>query len=357
VKQAVAALAWPVLAGLLLALLILERGRPLPAPLPAPITSYAAAVREASPSVVNIYTSKVVRSQDSPWLRDPFFRNLFPPERRQREQVERSLGSGVIMSAEGYVVTNAHVIAGADEILVLLHDGRDALAQVVGSDPETDLAILRIEMPDIEAIKLAELERAQVGDVVLAIGNPLGFGHSVSQGIISALGRYGLDASTYEDYIQTDATINPGNSGGALVNTDGQLLGINTLIFTPNGASIGIGLAIPAHQALFVMRDLIAFGKVIRGWLGVSVQPLRSREPGQDLALGIIGVARDSPAWNAGIRAGDVITHINGDRVADPRTTMHRIALLRPGDAIDITLDRESGRLDLNVIIGTRPIS
>jgi serine protease DegS len=345
---------WPAIAGLLAALLILQR---LDAPGTllnghgAPPSSYADAVRVAAPYVVNIYTSKVVKSRKNPWLEDPYFRNFFPRERRQRDRIQRSLGSGVIMSREGHILTNAHVIAGADEILVLLYDGREALARPVGSDPETDLAVLRIDLPDVDPALLADSDRVRVGDVVLAIGNPLGYGHSVSQGIVSALGRYGLQANTYEDYIQTDAAINPGNSGGALINTRGELLGINTLI-----GSVGIGLAIPSNLALFVMNDLIQYGEVIRGWLGVSVQPLRAAdELSNQQALAVIAVGSGSPARKAGIQPGDIITHIDGEPVADGRVTMHRIALLRPGDSITVTLLRGAETLEILTMVGARP--
>jgi serine protease DegS len=340
---------WPAIAGLLAALLILERlddsARQNATPT---VDSYAGAVQVAAPSVVNIYTAKVVKSRRNPWLDDPYFRNFFPREQRQRERIQRSLGSGVIMSPEGHILTNNHVIAGADEIVVLLFDGREALATPVGSDPETDLAVLRIDMPEIQPARLADSNRIRVGDIVLAIGNPLGYGHSVSQGIVSALGRYGLQANTYEDYIQTDAAINPGNSGGALVNTRGELVGINTLI-----GSVGISLAIPANLALFVMGDLIQYGEVIRGWLGVSVQPLRSTEGGQ--ALAVVSVGAGSPAEKAGIRVGDIITAFDGEAVIDGQETMHRIAMLRPGDAVTVSLLRDGETREITALVGIRP--
>lgn len=347
-------IAWPSIAGVLAALLILqylqgdtrvlEIGKPEP-------DSYADAVQVAAPYVVNIYTSKVVTAQRNRWLEDPYFRNFFPQELRQRERIQRSLGSGVIMSAKGHILTNKHVIDGADEILVLLLDGREALATPIGSDPETDLAVLKIDLSDLTPAVLAEPQKQRVGDVVLAIGNPLGYGHSVSQGIVSALGRYGLQANTYEDYIQTDAAINPGNSGGALINTRGELLGINTLI-----GSVGIGLAIPSDLARFVMQDLIQYGEVIRGWIGVSVQLLQRSGPGApELALAVVGVARGSPADRSGIRPGDIITGIDDEAVIDGRVAMHRIAMLRPGDNVAVSLLRGTETLGYSIVVGARP--
>lgn len=335
---------WPAMAGVLAALLILQYGNNNSGVKTQTDTvdSYAGAVELASPSVVNIYTRKIVLSQDQP-------RNLSSPQ----ERVQQSLGSGVIMSDTGYILTNNHVIDGADQILVLLYDGREALATTVGSDPETDLAVLRIDLPNIQHAQVANAGELRVGDIVLAIGNPLGYGHSVSQGIVSALGRYGLQANRYEDYIQTDTAINRGNSGGALIDTQGRLLGINTLI-----GSVGISLAIPVNQALFVMNDLIEYGKVIRGWLGVSVQPLpmRTKDDGRvSQVLGVLGVSPESPAARANIQRGDIITHINGEPVTDGRLTMHRIALLRPGDHIDITLLRDGKTIDTNTVIGIQP--
>jgi len=354
---------WPAIAGLLAALLILDRWV-LPAGTAngpgadAPDT-YAPAVRAATPSVVNIYTLKVVTQRRSPLLGDSVFQRLIHPN-APRQRIERSLGSGVIMTAEGHILTNNHVIAGADEIQVMLHDGRSASAEVVGTDSATDLAVLKAELTDLQPITPGDSDTVQVGDVVLAIGNPLGFGHSVTQGIVSALGRYGLHLNTYEDYIQTDATIHLGNSGGALIDTKGRLLGINTLIYTPNSESeygttgIGISLAIPVNLATFVMQDLINYGEVIRGWLGVSVEPIRTLPAtavgGQ--ALEVKEVAADSPAQKAGVQVGDIITHIDGEPVRDGRLTMHKIAMLRPGDPVSITLLRNQQSFELRAVVG-----
>ena len=252
------------------------------------------------------------------------------------------------------------MIAGADAIQVLLQDGRSANAVVIGTDTATDLAVLKVDLPDLQPITLGDSNAARVGDVVLAIGNPLGFGHSVTQGIVSALGRYGLQPNVYEDYIQTDATIHLGNSGGALIDTRGRLLGINTLIYTGNSGGgstatgIGISLAIPVNLAVFIMQDLIDYGEVIRGWLGVSVEPVAVPQgDGKNLqVLAVVDVTADGPAQKAGVMRGDYITHIDGEAVKDGRLTMHRIALLRPGDSVDIAIRRGENTLDLRAVVG-----
>ncbi len=355
---------WPAITGLLAAVLILDRWvLPPGATLTrnnTEVSSYARAVKLASPSVVNIYTAKLVTATHNPLLTDRVIRR-FPSPQSQRQRVERSLGSGVIMSEEGYILTNNHVIAGADAIQVLLHDGRSARAVAVGADEASDLAVLKIELPGLQAMQPGDSNTARVGDIVLAIGNPLGFGHTVTQGIVSALGRYGLQASTYENYIQTDAAIHQGNSGGALIDTQGHLLGINTLTFAartqgPDAHSAsGISLAIPVDLALFVMHDLIQYGEVIRGWLGVRVNPVRKADAHnpQEQALMVIAVAQGSPAEKAGIEMGDIITHLDNEEVLDGRLTMHRIAMLRPGDTIAITVQRGQQSIDLKAVIGT----
>jgi serine protease DegS len=364
VKSALKFITWPAIAGLLAALLILERLVFSPGDIgrgnsPEPV-SYSRAVSAASPSVVNIYTATLVRPKRNPMLDDPFFRS-FAPAQSQRQRIEESLGSGVIMSEEGYILTNNHVISGADAIQVLLHDGRTTNAVVVGTDEATDLAVLQVKLPNLQPIEPGDSNNIRVGDVVLAIGNPLGFGHSVTQGIVSALGRYGLQPNTYEDYIQTDASIHLGNSGGALIDTRGRLLGINTLIYTTSNQAtntatgIGIGLAIPANLAVFVMRDLVEYGEVIRGWLGVRVEPVRRIDDTnpQGQALVVAAVTEGSPAQKAGIALNDIITHIDGETVLDGRLTMHRIALLRPGDKISITVQRNQQSIDLQAVIGS----
>ncbi len=357
-KQHLTLIVWPAIAGLLAALLILDRWvlTPSPAAPKAELepVSYAAAVREATPSVVNIYTAKLVLEGRRPLL------GRYSALPSQRQRIERSLGSGVIMTKHGHILTNNHVIAGADAIQVMLYDGRSANAVVIGTDSATDLAVLKVDLPDLQPITLGDSDSARVGDVVLAIGNPLGFGHSVTQGIVSALGRFGLQLNTYEDYIQTDATIHLGNSGGALIDTRGRLLGINTLIYTADNQAhsastgIGISLAIPESLAVFVMRDLINYGEVIRGWLGVSVEPVVAMPPagGRYQQLSVVEVAPGGPAQKAGIQVGDIITYIDGERVRDGRLTMHRIAMLRPGETVSITLQRNRQSLELNAVVG-----
>ena len=345
---------WPALAGILAGMVLLQwqtTQQSVTEPASMGGVSFAGAVQRAAPSVVNIYTSKRIRSRlaDDPFLRR-FFGNNIPSERYQR-----SLGSGVIVAEEGLVLTNRHVIAGADEIIVLLQDGRDSRASVVGSDPDTDLAVLRIQIEDIPPISMGIPDQLQVGDVVLAIGNPFGFGNSVSQGIVSAMGRYGLNLSTYEDYIQTDAAVHKGNSGGALITTDGKLVGINTAIYSQNGAAMGIGLAIPSDLALQVMHSLVNYGTVIRGWMGLEVQPLF--DGNREQTLTVTAVAKDSPADLAGVQVGDIITHINTSVVVDGRSTMQQVALLQPGDTVEVTLLRRGKTLNLPVVVGMRPES
>jgi len=360
-------LGWPVAAGLLAALLILQalhyrdvgRGSATTGQAPAAVDSYAPAVRRATPAVVNIYTRKVTLRPYNPLLDDPalqrFFNRSTPP---QRERIQRSLGSGVIMSTDGYILTNNHVIAGASEILVLLADGREALARVIGADPDTDLAVLAIDLPDLRPIPVGDPDSAEPGDVVLAIGNPYGFGQSVSQGIISATGRFGLQLNTYENFIQTDAAINPGNSGGALLDARGNLLGINTAIFSRSGGSQGIGLAIPADYAIKVLRDIVANGYVVRGWLGVEVQPLPARietPEGPQTGLVVSAVEPGSPAAAAGLAPGDILLTLNGAATTQGRSAMNRIALMAPGDAFALTVSREGRTIHLDGKLGQRP--
>jgi serine protease DegS len=353
-KKLLQFITWPSIAGILAAVIILQSNQILQRQQSPADTSFAEAVRRAVPSVVNIYTSTRLPSRRIPSLENPNYRRLLEGGNQRRERIQRSLGSGVIVSEQGLVLTSRHIISGADEILVLLHDGRSGLAEVIGSDPDTDLAVLQIGLDNIQAIAFGNPDRARVGDVVLAIGNPYGFGHSVSQGIISALGRYGLNLSTYEDFIQTDAAINQGNSGGALIDTQGQLLGINAAIYSANGESTGIGLATPADLALGVTQDLVSFGKVIRGWMGLEVQSIFT--PGQQRpSLLVTGTHPQGPAARSGISQGDLITHIDMQPVVDGQATMHQIALLRPGDVVEVTLRRESQELNLQVIVGIRP--
>lgn len=324
------------------------------------LTSYAAAARRAMPAVVNINTSKDV-ALHSPGGGDPAYRRFFGSEAPEHEQIS-SLGSGVIVSPAGYILTNNHVIESADEIEVALADGRKARAKVVGTDPETDLAVVRIDLANLPAITFGESERAQVGDVVLAIGNPFAVGQTVTMGIVSALGRNHLGINTFENFIQTDAAINPGNSGGALVDAHGDLIGINTAIYSNNraGGSLGIGFAIPAATAKQVMDSIIATGQVVRGYIGVEPQEITPevvealKLPRTSGAL-ITGVMRNGPADRAGVKPGDILVQVNETPINDTTTMLNRIAQLKPGSKAKLAIVRGSDQLALDVVIGKRP--
>ncbi|MGK0442643.1 MAG: serine protease DegS [Pseudohongiellaceae bacterium] len=358
-------LTWPIICGALTAFVILQyianNGENNLNNFGQSPHSYAQSVQAAAPAVVNIYTRKVVKQKLPALLHDPVFSHFLEKNTvRQKERVQRSLGSGVIMNPQGYILTNHHVINGAEEILILLHDGREALANIVGSDPDTDLAVLKIELDDLEPIQLGNPNQAQVGDVVLAIGNPYGFGQTVTQGIISATGRYGLKISTYENYIQTDAAINPGNSGGALVDAHGRLIGINSAIYSRSGGSQGIGLAIPIDLALRISDDLIQYGKAIRGWLGIEVQALSAiaaQNNGLVPGNGIIvtGTAKSGPAEQAMIKTGDIIYTINNTPVGDGNAGMNIIAATRPGEQVSIEIVRNRKHFYVDAIVGSRP--
>lgn len=368
---------WPLVVGLLSALLVIERfphwvGLPSAdmhvqqAPVYTSVTSgpesYASAVSQASPAVANLYTAKVVSKQLPPVYSDPELKRFFGDNLPQQKRMESSLGSAVLMSKEGYLLTNNHVTAGADQIIVALKDGRETLARVIGSDPETDLAVLKIDLPDLPAITLGRSDTIRIGDVVLAIGNPFGVGQTVTMGIISATGRNQLGLNTYEDFIQTDAAINPGNSGGALVDAQGNLLGINTAIFSRSGGSQGIGFAIPVKLALDVMRSIVEHGQVVRGWLGLEVQAL-TPELAESFGLldspGILvaGVYRDGPAAKAGLQPGDVILKIANEGAQDGRTSMNQVARMKPGEKIKLDILRDGQPKTLTASIGVRPPS
>lgn len=323
--------------------------------------SYANAVAKAQPAVVNIYTSKIITRKYHPLYDDPTFRRFFGMNNvPRRQRMQSSLGSGVIVSPSGYVLTNNHVITGADEIKVALSDGREALAAVVGTDPETDLAVLYIEMPDLPAITLANHEQTRVGDLVLAIGNPFGVGQTVTQGIISALGRNQEDLSTFVDFIQTDAAINPGNSGGALINTQGDLMGINTAIYSKTGGSQGIGFAIPVNLAKEIMMQIVEHGSVVRGWLGIEPQILtRGLANALDMphipGILVSGVFKNGPAHQAGVMPGDVITGINGKPIKHPKDALSFISSKRPGVQVAISIIRQGEEHDINATLGSRP--
>jgi serine protease DegQ len=344
-----------------------SRGNPVvllqqPAPgTPSPaVASYADAAHKAMPAVVNIYTSKTLSSR-SPLLDDSLLQRYFPelaqslPPRRAT-----SLGSGVIVAPEGYVLTNHHVIDGADDIEVVLSDGRELHAKVRGVDPESDLAVLKADGNGLPAITFGSMDRLHVGDVVLAIGNPFGFGNTVTMGIVSALGRNHLGINRFEDFIQTDAPINPGNSGGALVDTAGNLVGINSTIFSQSGGSMGIGFAIPVSLAQSVLEQIIKEGEVTRGWLGVEPQRL-TREAAQALALprtdGVLvrALQRDGPADRAGMQVRDLVVEVAGRPTPDVPQLLASIAELRPGSSAKVKVVREGRTLDLDVVVAKRP--
>ncbi|CAD7844577.1 MAG: Outer membrane stress sensor protease DegS [Olavius algarvensis Gamma 3 endosymbiont] len=326
------------------------------------VLSYAAAVASSASSVVTIYTSKTVEEKPHPLLDDPVFSQLFGDqlERRQRSHSETNLGSGVIIGSEGYILTNQHVIDGADEILISLADGRGSQAVLIGEDKDTDIAILQIPMSGLNGIRVADSRRLRVGDVVLAIGNPLNVGQTVTMGIVSATGRNRIGLNTFENFIQTDAAINPGNSGGALVNARGELIGINTAIFSQTVGAQGIGFAIPISLALDIMQQIIEFGAVTRGWLGVEGTEISARaaratgNPGIKGAL-IVGVFINSPADMAGIRAGDIVVAVNGNPVLGIRDLLDQITLHRPGEQIQVEIFRGTQKLNLDMKVTQRP--
>ena len=328
----------------------------------APIqSSYREAAKLAMPSVVNIFTSKTAAPAQNPFLDDPFFRKFFGDRFDEEQEKQVSLGSGVIVSPQGYILTNNHVVEAADEIEVALADGRKALAKVVGADPETDLAVVKIDLDNLPAITLGRVEEARVGDVVLAIGNPFGVGQTVTMGIISALGRNHLGIlDAFENFIQTDAAINPGNSGGALIDANGNLLGINTAIYSRSGGSLGIGFAIPVTTVKSVMDAIIKNGQVIRGYIGVEPQDI-TPELAESFNLKkssgaiIAGVLRGGPADKAGMQPGDILVSVEGKPVADMADMLNQIAQLTPGKKATIVVLRRNQETTLNVLVGVRP--
>ena len=329
--------------------------------------SLAEAAKLSSPAVVNIFTSKATKKKPSkkgaPHQNEPWFQFFFG-DQVPNEEPSSSLGSGVIVSPEGLILTNHHVIEGADEIEVAFADGRKRNAKLIGSDPETDIAVLKIDATDLPSpITLGKMESVQVGDVVLAIGNPFGVGQTVTSGIVSALGRNQLGINTFENFIQTDAAINPGNSGGALVDTKGNLIGINTAIYSRSGGNMGIGFAIPINIAKQVMESILTNGSVTRGWIGVEPQNL-SKELAESLNLSkdtagvlISGVLEGGPADKAGMKPGDVLTQVNDQAVNDVVTLLNRIAQTSPGDEAKINLLRKGKEISLKVQVSKRPKS
>ncbi len=340
--------------------LLREAAAPAPTAAATVPESYADAARKAMPAVVNIYSSKATHAHN-PVLDDSILRRYFP-ELAERTPARRStsLGSGVIVAPEGYVLTNHHVIEGADDIELVLSDGRELPARVKGVDPESDLAVLKVDGDNLPTITFGSVDHLQVGDVVLAIGNPFGFGNTVTHGIVSALGRNHLGINRFEDFIQTDAAINPGNSGGALVDTTGNLIGINSTIFSQSGGSMGIGFAIPVSLARTVLAQIIKDGAVTRGWLGVEPQAI-TRESAQALALartdGVIirALQRDGPADRAGLQVKDVVVEIGGKPTPDVPQLLARIAELSPGSSARIKVVRSGRPIDVDVVVAKRP--
>lgn len=337
--------------------------------IPMPITSssqapgsYADAVARAAPAVVNIHTTKRVEVSRLPIPPDPLLRHFFEqmPGFKQQQQ-STSLGSGVVVTSSGHVVTNFHVVDGADEIVVALRDGRQSAARVIGIDPESDLAVLQIPLPDLPVLPFDVSGLPRVGDVVLAIGNPFGVGQTVTMGVVSALGRGGLGINTYENFIQTDAAINPGNSGGALIDTLGRLIGINTAIYSKTGGSLGIGFAIPAEAAQNVLAQIIKDGFVKRGWLGIETQDVTA-----DLAKAfklerpegviIAGLLRDGPGAKGGLRVGDIVQTFDGERVLSTTRLMSSIASKSPNAKVTMQIYRNGRAQTLALVLGQRPV-
>lgn len=322
--------------------------------------SLSNAAQKAMPSVVNIFTSTAATRSSNSLQNDPRFKFFFD-EQDNAQRNNASLGSGVLVSADGYILTNQHVIEEADQIEVALADGRKARAHVIGSDPDTDLAVIKIDLgKQLAAITFAQSEAVRVGDMVLAIGNPFGVGETVTMGIVSALKRDHLGLNTFESYIQTDAAINPGNSGGALIDVNGNLIGINSAIYSPNGGSLGIGFAIPVSTAKITMEQIIQHGTVTRGWIGAGVQEL-TPELAESFKLGVVrgvlitDVIKNSPAEQAGIKTGDILLTIEAHVIQDWSAMLESVAAIPPGKSIVVQLLRDGATLQLNLIVGTRP--
>jgi Do/DeqQ family serine protease len=342
---------------------------PLHAQLPAevdgsPLPTLAPMVKQTAPAVVNIATrgSVEVRGQN-PFMDDPFFRRFFdmPQQQPRQRRQTRSAGSGVIVNAaEGLVITNAHVIEGAEEITVTLQDDRNFTAEVVGTDRASDIAVLRIPAEDLRELTMADSSRAEVGDFVVAIGNPFGLGHTVTSGIVSALGRSGINPEGYEDFIQTDASINPGNSGGALVNLRGELLGVNSAILSRGGGNIGIGFAIPSNMVRSVMEQLIEFGEVRRGLLGVNIATItpdiaEAYDVSETQGALVLQVMPDSAAERAGVQTGDIIRRVDGKRINNANELRNTIGMKRSGDAVDLEILRDGERRTITAQLGEQP--
>ncbi len=327
-----------------------------------PTAGFSAAARKVMPTVVNIFTSTEIKKPRHPLMDDPRFHFFFGEEFDNSPQRGSNLGSGVIISHDGYILTNHHVVEAADQIEVALADGRKAKGRIIGSDPESDLAVIKIDLPGtIPAITFSRPDQAQVGDIVLAIGNPFGVGQTVTMGIVSAVKRNHLGLNTFENFIQTDAAINPGNSGGALVDVNGNLIGINSAIYSPNGGSLGIGFAIPVSTAKKIMEQIIQSGSVTRGWVGVAVQELTpelKESFNLDNIQGVLisEVVRGSPADQAGVRAGDILTMINNKQLlTDSSSMLETISSLPPGEVVVFKLLRNQREVIVDVKVGKRP--
>lgn len=329
--------------------------------------SFADVVKQVSPSVVNIYSTKIIKANPyiMPFFDDPFLRRFFGfdlPQRQQQQRSfkEQSLGSGVIVTEDGYILTNNHVVDGADEIKIILYNNEEFDAKVVGKDPQTDVAVLKVDAKKLPAATLGDSSVLEVGDIVLAIGNPFGLGHTVTMGIVSAKGRSNLGIVNYEDFIQTDASINPGNSGGALVDVKGRLIGINTAIFSRTGGNMGIGFAIPINLAKDVMSQILETGKVRRGYLGILLQPITAKlakEFGLSDKTGALvsEVSQDSPAEKAGIKPGDVIVEFDGKKIEDANQLRWIVAKTKPGANVEVRIIRDGKQKTLQVKVGDWP--
>ena len=322
------------------------------------VVSYSAAVKVAAPAVVNIFTTQKVKQLNHPLLNDPVFREFFGNQMPQQPQNENSLGSGVIVRADGYILTNNHVIAQAEHIVVALHDGRRAEAKVIGTDPDTDLAVIKIELDKLPVLPF-KLSGNEVGDVVLAIGNPFGVGQTVTQGIISATGRSDLGINTYEDFIQTDAAINPGNSGGALIDVAGNLIGVNTAIFSQSGGSLGIGFAIPANVCQQVLNSILKDGRVVRGWLGISLIPNTVEQDvlaAKSVGVVVADVLRGGPADEAGVKRNDKIIQVKNEQITSASHLINYVALQAPESIINVIVERDGKQQTLQVKVGERKV-
>jgi len=327
----------------------------------------AAIAESVKPAIVNvstIKTEKLSETQLNPMFNDPFFRRFFGDRFRQpeapRERKSMSLGSGVIVSADGYILTNTHVVKDADKIKVTLSDKREFAGKVIGNDPKTEISVIKIDATDLPTIPMGDSDKLKVGELVLAIGNPFGLNQTVTMGIVSAVGRANVGIAEYEDFIQTDAAINPGNSGGALVNARGKLVGINTAIFSTTGGYQGIGFAIPSNMVKAVMKSLIEIGKVIRGWFGVSIQAITPElaqqfQLKQDYGTLVADVVEGSPAEKAGIRRGDVIVEFDGKEIKEPFQLRNMVAGTKPGDTKEVKIIRDGKAVTLEVTIGELP--